>query len=376
MSSKQIVGGKRPLENKENLPRKKQNDIEDDLIEEALELESPEDDIDEPPMEEEVEEQVLGEAGKNWERPAPPPLDPSKDRLVFQQFEVDYTSGPPNKAFYNSDLQEVPIIRMFGVNEHGMSLGEDVPLFWFFSTFQQITQAKNNQSHGIMQEIAYAPLSMASTHISTSRLRPLLSVQMIACPSLAFSTYETTCYLYRSVLLLLTTPNHNPSLFLLLQSALANRDKSRNNRRCLRVELVQRQSLLYFQPAKSRPFLKITVSLPNLVSASKSIIEQGLHLQWLGKTLLGPTYESNVPYALRYMIDASIVGGNWVELPAGNYSVVPSSSAEHVSHCQIEAHVCASQVVSHPCEGEWAKLAPFRILSVDIECQGRKVNPT
>lgn len=43
------------------------------------------------------------------------------------------------------------------------------------------------------------------------------------------------------------------------------------------------------------------------------------------------------------------------------------------THCQLEAHVHYSRLVSHAPEGEWAKMAPFRILSVDIECQGRKV---
>lgn len=98
-----------------------------------------------------------------------------------------------------------------------------------------------------------------------------------------------------------------------------------------------------------------------------------MRLSWTpNNTILhGPTYESNVPYALRYMIDMSIVGGNWVELPAGSYSLVHGGAQQ--SHCQLEAHVAHSAVISHPCEGEWAKLAPFRILSVDIECQGRKV---
>lgn len=29
-------------------------------------------------------------------------------------------------------------------------------------------------------------------------------------------------------------------------------------------------------------------------------------------------------------------------------------------------------IKSHPCEGEWNKVAPLRILSLDIECAGRK----
>ena len=32
------------------------------------------------------------------------------------------------------------------------------------------------------------------------------------------------------------------------------------------------------------------------------------------------TFESNVLFALRFMIDHDVVGGNWVELPAGQYT--------------------------------------------------------
>jgi DNA polymerase family B, exonuclease domain len=34
---------------------------------------------------------------------------------------------------------------------------------------------------------------------------------------------------------------------------------------------------------------------------------------------------------------------------------------------------CGVWQVSHPAEGDWAKMSPFRILSIDIECAGRKV---
>jgi DNA polymerase delta subunit 1 len=45
-----------------------------------------------------------------------------------------------------------------------------------------------------------------------------------------------------------------------------------------------------------------------------------------------------------------------------------------LSHCQIEAHVSYASVVAHAPEGEWARLAPLRVLSLDIECQGRKAS--
>ena len=38
---------------------------------------------------------------------------------VFQQLEVDYIIGRPNKDVHVTDLTEVPIIRMYGVTESG-----------------------------------------------------------------------------------------------------------------------------------------------------------------------------------------------------------------------------------------------------------------
>ena len=38
---------------------------------------------------------------------------------AFQQMEVDYYIGPPNQSIFRTDLQEVPILRMYGVTEQG-----------------------------------------------------------------------------------------------------------------------------------------------------------------------------------------------------------------------------------------------------------------
>lgn len=40
--------------------------------------------------------------------------------------------------------------------------------------------------------------------------------------------------------------------------------------------------------------------------------------------------------------------------------------------CQLEVDVLWSDVVSHPPEGPWQRIAPLRVLSFDIECAGRK----
>ena len=45
-----------------------------------------------------------------------------------------------------------------------------------------------------------------------------------------------------------------------------------------------------------------------------------------------PTFESNIAYTLRFMIDTKVVGMNWIEVPAGNYTLVHAKR----SKCQIE----------------------------------------
>lgn len=78
-------------------------------------------------------------------------------------------------------------------------------------------------------------------------------------------------------------------------------------------------------------------------------------------------------------VDKEIPGASWVELPKGTYSI--RSDSKRRSRCQLEVDVFFNHMKSHPCKGEWNKVAPLRILSFDIECAGRKghfpeVSPT
>lgn len=61
---------------------------------------------------------------------------------------------------------------------------------------------------------------------------------------------------------------------------------------------------------------------------------------------------------------------SWVEVNAGKYTTIPNKDRH--SNCQIEAYVHYRDIIAHPADGEWAKMAPLRILSFDIECAGRK----
>ena len=59
-----------------------------------------------------------------------------------------------------------------------------------------------------------------------------------------------------------------------------------------------------------------------------------------------------------------------MEAPPKSYKMIPKH--ERQSNCQIEAEIEYRDLVSHKPVGEWAKMAPLRTLSFDIECAGRK----
>ncbi|PPQ63378.1 hypothetical protein CVT24_005643 [Panaeolus cyanescens] len=69
---------------------------------------------------------------------------------------------------------------------------------------------------------------------------------------------------------------------------------------------------------------------------------------------------------LRFMIDTGAVSMNWIEVPKRRYDVVPQQSK--LSTCQLEIEVSLDNLVVHEPEGDWAKIAPLRILSLDLEC--------
>jgi hypothetical protein len=164
---------------------------------------------------------------------------------------------------------------------------------------------------------------------------------------------------------------------------------------CLSVTMEMKKSIMGYSPGGLKPFLRISLATPNLVAPARGIMESGLSLGGGdgGGGATGSraflTYESNVLYTLRFMVDKGVVGGCWVTLPRGRYCLgpagrvgagavdasSPTSPASHstATHCQIEAHIHARDLVAHAPEGEWARLAPLRVLSFDIECAGRKV---
>ena len=77
-------------------------------------------DCDFPASEAEGPEQQL--THQKWSRPNPPSLDPSRDKLVFQQVELDHYIGQARVDMLGAREGPAPIMRMFGITMDGNSV--------------------------------------------------------------------------------------------------------------------------------------------------------------------------------------------------------------------------------------------------------------
>lgn len=102
-------------------------------------------------------------------------------------------------------------------------------------------------------------------------------------------------------------------------------------------------------------FLVIYTTLPTNIPVLRGIIEY-LGLQ---------TYESNVPYVIRAMIDKSIKGCGWIRLNNWKYSY----SKQTINSADIDAKYDDLEVYS---VDKMYKIPQIRVLSFDIECAGRE----
>lgn len=77
------------------------------------------------------------------------------------------------------------------------------------------------------------------------------------------------------------------------------------------IECEMKASVMGYHEKETK-FLKIYVGLPKYVSQLRQLFEQG-HIKFNGKSIFEQvTYESNMPFALRFMIDNDIVGMQWI----------------------------------------------------------------
>ncbi|CAE8624823.1 unnamed protein product, partial [Polarella glacialis] len=128
------------------------------------------------------------------------------------------------------------------------------------------------------------------------------------------------------------------------------------------VEVVKRSTLMMWQGSNEHvPFLRVVLAVPSLVGMCRRIIEAGFPLSG-GKGRMEPTtsYETNIPFPLRFMVDQSLKGGGWVTLE----SALRRAPRDKASSCQIEVDLHYESLKPL----DLNSIAPLRILSFDIEC--------
>ncbi|XP_069461450.1 DNA polymerase delta catalytic subunit isoform X2 [Ambystoma mexicanum] len=254
-----------------------------------------------------------------WLRPAPPKIDPRVQTLCFQQLELDNYVGNHVTGMLGATHGPVPIIRMFGITMEGNSICCHV--HGFAPYFYVPAQTGFKEEH----------LSDFKKELNNSVIKDMRS------------------------------------------------NKESISQAVLAVDICMKENIYGYHGKRIMPFLKITMALQRLIAPAKRLLELGLRV--------GPfpmhcyqSYEANIDFEIRFMVDSDVVGCNWIELPAGKYrlreevSYGDSSrdSPGKVSLSQLEVDISWTDFISHPAEGEWQKISPLRVLSFDIECAGRK----
>lgn len=307
-SSSQQSGTKKP---------RRQNDDDDEPMDFEAELALMEQQLSEEQAMDDVESQesVAGPAdvctSARWARPPlAAPWDPAARSLEFQQLDLDHYLGEPLPGMPGMSRGPIPIVRMFGVTDDGHSVLCHV--------------------HGFLPYFYIeAPPNFRKEH----------------------------CWNFREAL--------NKAVLKDMRS-----NKNNLSDTVVGIDMVLKQSIYGYNSKGKTPFLKVTMVLPRLIAPAKRLLETGsVSVDPYG----APSYrifESNVDFEIRFMVDTHVVGCCWIELPRGKYKVRDDRS--RVSRAQIEVDVAWDDMVSHAPEGAWARVAPLRILSFDIECAGRK----
>lgn len=89
-----------------------------------------------------------------------------------------------------------------------------------------------------------------------------------------------------------------------------------------------KQSIYGYHGDRKSPYVRITVKDPRDISKCRTRVESGFSIPGLNYPCQSDTtFESNLSYIMRFMIDCKVSGSNWIELPAGNWSFIQNGSS-------------------------------------------------
>jgi len=245
----------------------------------------------------------------NWQRPIVDTIDCSNDNIILQQIDVDhYISGQPALGKQIPNKNVAPVVRIYGITMKGNSVVCHIHGFLPYFYVQAMRGFKEQHCKEFQK------------HLNELTMKEMRGVHDVT-------------------------------------------------EAVLKVECVKKQSLYGYTSEGKSTFLKITVAVPRLVATAKRILSSGFRTQTYPEHQYR-AFESFIDFEIRFMSDNGIVGCNWVEAPAGKYHL--RKDKDRTANVQIELDLFYNDLISHPPDGDWQKIAPLRILSFDIECAGRK----
>nr|XP_054761510.1 DNA polymerase delta catalytic subunit-like [Lytechinus pictus] len=234
-----------------------------------------------------------------------------KTSIVFQQIDLEHYIGSHIQGMPGATSGPTPIIRMFGVTDAGNSVMCHV--------------------HGFTPYF-YIPAPQNFTPEHCSKFRVGLNDAVLA-------------------------------------DMRSNKDNL--TQAVLAVDVMQKENVYGYHGNKMMPFLKITVAYPKLIAPARRILEAGLSIPPYPHRGY-QTYESNIDFEIRFMVDADVVG----------LQLDRSASWELSQAIALGAHSCFKRHRSRSmlrgtayqpsCRRPVAEGGTFRIMSFDIECAGRK----
>ena len=171
----------------------------------------------------------------------------------------------------------------------------------------------------------------------------------------------------------------------------------------LDVQVVAAASLWPFMHNKYTLFLRITTATPEVVVKARSVLtgeaaywphsdtewerlrrehghdgarthaekrNESEQFKFHGGHIKLKTYDCNVTFNLRAMVDIGLVGNSWITLDRSKFTV--RTDREKETLFPLELDTTFENIVTHVPEERWARVPVRRNLSIDIECKGRK----
>jgi DNA polymerase delta subunit 1 len=244
------------------------------------------------PIDDSVYQDISDEMKSRWRRP-PVPSYTNKQDLNLQWLDIDVIGGEPlknnpnhnKKNIVGSTSGQVPILRLFGVNETGNSVAVFI--------------------HGFTP---YGYFALPANYEFDDSAENLAKVRNIINERLQGATRG----------------GHGGTIF------------------CHGVTYIRDHGSIMGYDTPHTKFFKVLVALPTMIPTLKRIMEDGITLpgvrptdgtDYEGVAVFQP-FECNVPFALRFMIDRDVSGAGWLTLPKETYQLRTDEDTKH-THCQV-----------------------------------------